>query len=68
MINTCIEGKSDERTYMSLDVTGLPISKLENKKLKIREVDPSGATYSRDCISGTAVSINVVIHTSSHII
>lgn len=53
---------------MSLDVTGLPISKLENRKLKIRDVDPSGATYSENYISATAVSINVVMRTCSHII
>lgn len=41
---------------MSLDVTGLPMSKLENRKLKMRDVDPSGATYSEGCISGSSFS------------
>jgi hypothetical protein len=35
-------------TYMSVAVTGVPTRNLANKKLKMREVDPSGATYSGD--------------------
>lgn len=35
-----------EHTYMSVDVTGVPTRKRANKKLKTRELDPSGATYS----------------------
>ena len=31
---------------MSVRVTGVPTRNLANKKLKMREVDPSGATYS----------------------
>jgi len=33
-------------TYISLLVTGLPTKKLANRKLKMREVEPRGATYS----------------------
>ena len=32
---------------MSVDVTGVPTRKRANRKLKIRDVDPRGATYSR---------------------
>jgi hypothetical protein len=33
-------------TYISVAVTGVPTRNLANRKLKIREVDPNGATYS----------------------
>ena len=33
---------------MSVDVTGVPTRKRANRKLKIRDVDPRGATYSRE--------------------
>jgi len=35
-------------TYISVAVTGVPTRNLANKKLKMREVDPKGATYSGD--------------------
>jgi hypothetical protein len=33
-------------TYISVEVTGVPTRNLANRKLKMREVDPNGATYS----------------------
>ena len=33
-------------TYISVAVTGVPTRNLANRKLKMREVDPNGATYS----------------------
>jgi hypothetical protein len=33
-------------TYMSVFVTGVPTRKRAKRKLKTRDVDPSGATYS----------------------
>src|SRR5215471_19275462 len=38
--------KKQGRTYISLLVTGVPTKNLANKKLKMRELEPRGATYS----------------------
>jgi hypothetical protein len=35
-------------TYISVRVTGVPTRKRANKKLKMSDVDPRGATYSAD--------------------
>jgi hypothetical protein len=35
-----------ELTYISVRVTGVPIKNLAKRKLKMRDVDPRGATYS----------------------
>jgi hypothetical protein len=41
-----IEDNKVRLTYISVAVTGVPTRNLANRKLKMREVDPNGATYS----------------------
>jgi hypothetical protein len=46
MRESSVEGDRLGLTYISVVVTGVPTRKLANRKLKMREVDPNGATYS----------------------
>jgi hypothetical protein len=56
----------DELTYISVIVTGVPTRNLANKKLKMRAVDPKGATYSGEsCERETGQ--NEKGRTSSHV-
>jgi hypothetical protein len=43
-----IEDSKVRLTYIFIAVTGVPTRNLANRKLKMREVDPNGATYSGD--------------------
>jgi hypothetical protein len=43
-----IEDNKVRLTYIFIAVTGVPTRNLANRKLKISEVDPNGATYSGD--------------------
>ncbi len=46
-------------TYISVAVTGVPTRNLANRKLKMRAVDPSGATYSTYSCQGKSESMIV---------
>jgi hypothetical protein len=62
-----IEGNKVGLTYISVAVTGVPTRNLANRKLKMREVDPNGATYSDDsCQRETRQSGKGL--TSSHVL
>jgi hypothetical protein len=56
-------------TYISVAVTGVPTRNLANRKLKIREVDPNGATYSGYSCQGKVdfIAVKREGRTGSHI-
>lgn len=53
---------------MSVCVTGVPIRNLANRKLKMRDVDPRGATYSEKLIIRKGWSEKISQRACPHII